>query len=575
MNQQHDSGVLVPANAPERFKHTGVQERREEVDGLVIDRDLAIPMRDGVVIRGDLYRTAGQDGPMPVLVAWSPYGKHNPVTWDTFPGSEVDLDALSSHTLVEAPDPVLFCGRGFALLCVDPRGTWGSEGDFSIQGPQERADLYDTIEWAAVQPWSDSNVGMTGMSYFSWSQWHAAATVPPHLKAIQPYDGATDAYREVAFHGGIPNDQFMDSWNAKKTMWGKGLTENWRLALDRHPLLDDFWRSKQPNLEAIEIPTYVVASWTDHGIHTRGTLEGFKRIRSQHKFLEVHGRKKWARYYWPQSSDRQLAFFDRYLKGIANAVDSWPAVRIQVRERYYEGQWRHEDSWPLARTEYRTYYLDAESGGLVAACPLVESAVSYASTTVGARATFDLTFNSDTEITGYASVTLHVSLDNTDDGDLFVALQKVDPAGHVVNFPYFTLQDDGQAAHGWQRISQRALDETRSTPSQPVHPHDRELPVIQGETVAVPIELWPSSTLFRAGERLRLIVQGTDIQSYPANVAHRGPPPDPQLGPSYAARRRPVCSTCLVAHNSAALRTTRHCRPLRPNGARSLRSAGS
>ena len=518
MTEQHDSDVLVTANPPERFRYAGIQERREEVDGLVIDRDLAILMRDGAVIRGDLYRAAGQDWPLPVLVVWSPYGKHNPVTWDMFPGSEVDLDALSPHTLIEAPDPALFCGRGYALLCVDPRGTWGSEGDFSIQGPQERADLYDTIEWAAVQPWSDSNVGMTGMSYFSWSQWHAAATVPPHLKAIQPYDGATDAYREVAFHGGIPNDQFMDSWNAKKTMWGKGLTEDWRLALDKHPLLDDFWRSKQPDLEAIEIPTYVVASWTDHGIHTRGTLEGFKRIRSGHKYLEVHGRKKWARYYWPESSSRQLAFFDRYLKGIANEVDSWPPVRIEVRERYYEGEWRDEQAWPLARTEYRPYYLDAASGALVAACPPVESTVSYDSTASDARVTFELAFAEDTEITGHASVTLHVSLDDVDDGDLFVALQKVDAAGDVVNFPYFTLQSDGQAAHGWQRISHRTLDETRSTPGQPVHPHDRELPVSRGETVAVPIEFWPSSTLFRAGEQLRLIVQGTDIQSYPPGV---------------------------------------------------------
>lgn len=92
---------------------------------------------------------------------------------------------------------------------------------------------------------------------FGWSQWQGASTRPPHLAAILPYDGATDAYREIAFHGGIPNDQFLR-------------------ATVVHPMLDEFWESKRPDLAAIGIPTYVVASWTDHAIHTRGSLEGFR-----------------------------------------------------------------------------------------------------------------------------------------------------------------------------------------------------------------------------------------------------------------------------------------------------------
>jgi putative CocE/NonD family hydrolase len=209
----HNGDILVPAKAPEGFGYPGINERREIADGLVIERDLPVPMRDGAIIRADLYRAESQPGPLPVLVIWSPYGKHSPVTWDMFDGSEVDVAILSRHTLVECPDPVVWCARGYALLIADPRGTWGSEGDFSIQSPQEREDLFDIIEWAAAQAWSDGNIGMAGMSYFSWSQWQAASMAPPHLKAIQPYDGATDAYREIAFHGGIPNDQFMEAWN--------------------------------------------------------------------------------------------------------------------------------------------------------------------------------------------------------------------------------------------------------------------------------------------------------------------------------------------------------------------------
>jgi uncharacterized protein len=519
----HNADILVPAKAPEGFGYPGINERREIADGLAIERDLPVPMRDGAIIRADLYRAESQPGPLPVLVIWSPYGKHSPVTWDMFDGSEVDIASLSRHTLVECPDPVVWCARGYALLIADPRGTWGSEGDFSIQSPQEREDLFDIIEWAAAQAWSDGNIGMAGMSYFSWSQWQAASMAPPHLKAIQPYDGATDAYREIAFHGGIPNDQFMEAWNGGKTMWGRGLTEDWRLALDKHPLLDDFWQSKQPDLETIEIPAYVVTSWTDHGIHTRGTLEGFMRIGSRHKFLEAHGRKKWSRYYWPESVDRQLAFFDRFLKGIPNQVDQWPAVRVEVRERYYEGRWRDEEAWPLPGTEYVPYFLDAAAGSLTRTRPADVSHLAYDSTQPGAAARFDLTFTEDTEITGYAMTKLWISLNGADDGDLFVALQKVDASGKLVNFPYFTLQNDGQAAHGWQRISHRELatrpDARRERiPGQPIHPHQRELPVAEGEIVDVSVELWPSSTLFRAGESLRLLIQGTDIQSYPART---------------------------------------------------------
>src|SRR5271170_4758845 len=173
--------VFVPGKPPELFRYPGINERRVVEAPLQIDYDLPIVMRDGVVIRADLYRPADADGRLPVLVIWSPYGKHSPVTWAMFPGSEVDVERLSPHTLVECPDPSIWCANGYALLTVDPRGTWGSEGNFSIQSPQERQDMYDTIEWTAQQPWSTDKVGMAGMSYFSWSQWQAASTRPPHL----------------------------------------------------------------------------------------------------------------------------------------------------------------------------------------------------------------------------------------------------------------------------------------------------------------------------------------------------------------------------------------------------------
>ncbi len=128
---------------------------------------------------------------------------------------------------------------------------------------------------------------------------------------------------------------------------------------------------------------------------------------------------------------------------------------------------------------------------------------------------FTHTFARETELTGYAKLKLWISTDGSDDADIFVAVQKLDTRGEVVNFPYFTLQNDGQTTHGWLRVSHRELDKHRSTPQQPFHLHQREQRMSPGEIVDVEIELWPSSTLFRAGDSLRVLVKGTDIQSYP------------------------------------------------------------
>jgi predicted acyl esterase len=95
--------------------------------------------------------------------------------------------------------------------------------------------------------------------------------------------------------------------------------------------------------------------------------------------------------------------------------------------------------------------------------------------------------------------------------DLFVGIQKLDRQGELVPFVFYALLENGPVALGWLRASHRDLDPQRSTPEQPVHTHTREQLLEPGERVPVEVEIWPSSTLFRAGERLRLVVQGQDI----------------------------------------------------------------
>ena len=264
----------------------------------------------------------------------------------------------------------------------------------------------------------------------------------------------------------------------------------------------------------MDVPLFVVSSWADHAIHTRGTLEAYKRAGSKQKWLEIHGRKKWMWMYRPETVKRQIAFFDRFLKDTPNEVDSWPPVQLEVREEANVGKFRIEQEWPLTRTVYIPLYLNGRARTMSLQPVTETSELSYEATATEVSATFEYAFPEDTEITGHAKLRLWVSAEGSDDMDLFVALQKIDTKGKVVNFPYFSMHDDGQVALGFLRVSHRELDKTRSKPQQPVLLHQREQRLSPGEVVQVDIELWPQSTLFFKGERLKVLIKGTDIQSY-------------------------------------------------------------
>jgi predicted acyl esterase len=252
-----------------------------------------------------------------------------------------------------------------------------------------------------------------------------------------------------------------------------------------------------------------VASWSDQGLHTRGTLEVFKRISSRRKWLDVHGQKKWAHYYRAESRRRRAEFFDHFLQQRATQVTAWPPVRLEIRERAGVAEERAENEWPLARTQYRKLWLDAGNAALSDALPQSVNEVRYEAQQ--GRALFDYRFARDTELTGHMKLRLWLEAVGSSDADVFVAIQKLDERGAPVGFTFYAFYENGPVALGWLRASHRALDADRSTASQPVHPHDREEPLPEGEAVVLEIELWPSATLFKAGESLRLVVQGSDV----------------------------------------------------------------
>ena len=432
---------------------------------MIIERDVPVTLRDGVKIHINLFRPA-DESPAAPIIGWGPYGKHGHIQYHhTFPNWGGNPAHISKYAAFEAPDPAFWVPRGYAIIDPDTRGTWHSEGTATYLSPEEALDFYDLIEWAGTQPWSNGKVGLSGVSYLASSQWRVAETNPPHLAAINPYEGWADTYREVVRHGGIPETHF---WPYLPPRWAVSTTRVEDLAAEtrEHPFFDAFWESKAADFAKIRVPAYVVASWTDQGLHTRGTLEGFKRISSQHKWLEVHGRKKWAYFYEPSSVRRIQQFFDRFLLGRTEAMAGWPKVSLEAREKFYVGEMKRENEWPIARTQYTRLFLNAVNASLQRSPVLAEASRRYDTSPAAEppqRAEFDITFKQPTDLIGHMKLRIWAAAEEGDDLDLFVAIQKLDVTGAVVPFAFWAHFDDGPVALGWLRASHRELDHAKST----------------------------------------------------------------------------------------------------------------
>lgn len=191
---------------PSRGGYPGFNPRTEKARGMIIERDVGVSMSDGIKIYIDIFRPE-KEGKHPVLISWGPYGKktRSPI----YPLVADVRHDISEYTNFEAADPVYWCAQGYIIINPDPRGSWNSEGDLTFFSDQEARDCADLIEWAGTQTWSNGKVGMYGVSYLAWSQWRVAALNPPHLAAINPWEGVSDFYRELCFHGGIPETTFL------------------------------------------------------------------------------------------------------------------------------------------------------------------------------------------------------------------------------------------------------------------------------------------------------------------------------------------------------------------------------
>jgi uncharacterized protein len=515
---------------------------------ILIEKDVEVPMRDGARLLADVFRP--KDGMrVPALLNLGPYQKDKvwipPATLEEKPNPYMNWETVN---------PLWWVPRGYAALRVDGRGSGKSPGQCEPWSLAESIDFYDAIEWAAAQPWCNGKVGLSGISYFAINQWFAANQQPPSLKAIVPWEGFADLYRDALFHGGILS-VFMTNWFTAHLMhhtvgrasqqipnaWATNTLHFWL----SNNLDSGAFHGAQAQWDKITVPMLSVGNWSGMALHLRGNTEAFMRAASKHKKLRMQAGTHVHPFYTEEGRADQLRFFDYWLKGIDNGVMDEPPVKLAIRMGRDEIEWRHEHEWPLKRTQWTKYYFDLSKapdgkeprvGGLVREMPAKENSCTYPSFNLGSMGSTSAASSQvmgggikpgmgvsletpplerDSEITGPLAASFWVSSES-EDMDLFLTLRNFDADGNEV------LETGQQGtpvpvAKGWLRVSHRELDPDLTLPYRPYHRHKRRLFLKPGEIVKVDVEIWPTSMVFRKGHRIRLDIQprdGVGSQSY-------------------------------------------------------------
>ncbi len=474
-------------------------------EGILCEQDIPVTLRDGTVIYTDIYRPEGETN-IPVIIAWSYFGKRPGDGFDEWQIIGVPPGTVSRMAKFESPDPAFWCRQGYAIANVDPRGIGHSEGDVCMFGTQDGRDGYDFVEWISGQHWCSGKVGMGGNSGVAMVHWRIAAEQPPHLTCIAPWEGTGDLYRESLFEGGIPALGFCEFIVA--SLVGLGQVDDMVAMARKYPFINAYWEDKIPKWEKIKIPVSTTVCWNH--FHLRGSMEGFRRVRSTKKWLRAHREFEWPDTYSSFGLQDLKMFYDRYLKDIRNGWELTPRVRLEVMDAYdfdYQIN-RPEKAFPLARTQYKKLYVEAASNALSLEPVKTASKVSYEAEQ--GFTNFDIKFEEDTEITGFMKLRLWVEADGHDEMDLFVAIQKLDEQGKWL--PVSVLDEPHPGAWGKMRVSHRELDEKLSTDFHPIQAHRKEEKLKPGEIVPIEIEIMPHSRIWHKGQQLRVLLSGHYIR---------------------------------------------------------------
>lgn len=518
--------------------------KSETRDGMRVEWDAPIAMQDGVTLRADIFMPL-EEGRYPVILHYGPYAKGlafeegYKAAWHRMTTSYPEILEGSSNKYQswELVDPEKWVPDGYICLRIDSRGAGRSPGYLDVFSPRETQDLYECIEWAGTQPWSNGKVGVSGISYYAVNQWLVGSLQPPHLAAMCIWEGYSDFYREQCRTGGILNE-FIGKWydrqvvsvqhgygerGARSRVTGELVAGPDTLSEEelkknradtsgdvlRRALVEDFHRDRSPRFDKIIAPLLSAANWGGIGLHTRGNFEGYLRAASKQKWLEVHGDTHYSHFYSSYGLALQKKFFGHFLKGEDTGWDKQPPVQLNIRHPGEKFVLRDEQEWPLARTQWTKFYLDPETGALGREKPASQTSLTYETMQDGLFFTTP-PLEAPLEITGPVAAKLFLSSD-TEDADIFLALRVYDPAGKEVSF-IGSNDPRTPVGLGWLRASHRKLDPKESLPYRPWHTHDEIWPLEPGVPVELDVEIWPTCIVVPAGYRIALNVRGKDYE---------------------------------------------------------------
>ena len=339
-----------------------------------------IPMRDGITLSADIYMPDKPNWCGPCILVTTPYDNT----------MEILLQFARYFVAVD-----------YAYMIVDVRGRGDSDGefkDFLQQGPDE----YDCIEWAAQQPWCDTNVGMMGASYLGWTQWAAAREHPPHLKTIVPTAAGGKIWGELFYTNGLPclwQLPWMNAVSGKTLQWNTAMLIDWKKVCFHLPLntmdevigrhiprwaeymahstLDDYWKPylfSPEDFASIDIPVLTITGWFDGDqlgalFFYEGMVDHSPVNTNQYLLIgpwdhgstfdpqETVGKVNFGKSAVLNLIQIHIEWFDFWLKGIENNFNKWPKTRIF---ELGTNSWRtSQDFWPPKSNTSRTFYLDS------------------------------------------------------------------------------------------------------------------------------------------------------------------------------------------------------------------------
>lgn len=478
----------------------------EAAPGIICEQDVAVKLHDGVTIYADIYRPANASGKIPCIVGWGYFGKRPAEGQDEWKLMGVPPKTVSNMAKFEAADPAYWCHYDYAVANVDPRGVGNSEGNLNLWGTHDAKDGYDFIEWVAEQAWCNGKVTMFGNSGVCMTHWKIAAEQPPHLACLAAWEGQGDLYRESYCCGGIPNPSY--EANIIKEVACKTWVEDTVTMVNTHPLMNEYWKDKEAQWKKIKVPTYVTAGWVHH--HLRGSIEGFRRIRSPKKWLRIHRDFEWPDDYRTENLEELRRFYDRYCKDIHNGWEFTPRVRMDVLDAYgydYASR-RNEKEFPIERTEYKKIYINAKEQDGSYEPFKEESEVVYDPTTE--TTTFNFKVPEDVEISGYMKLHLWVECRGHDNMDLIPWVMKLSTDKKYI--PVECMDAPFRGAWGFLRCSHRELHQS-ATDFQPIHAHTKEERMKPGEIIPVEVEMYPHSRFWHKGEYISIQLAGRFIKT--------------------------------------------------------------